>query len=232
MKFNVLAFVLFLALTVQARYPYNEWEEDYTAQGLLGAVKFDNLEFPVDDSETPETISISSLPQLGGAWTTLPAGDRIQFGLEASFLTGFRVDKINYIYLGGGGLQVDLSFRMWLFDLAGGAYVNVFADKEQRMRIYAGAGPLLSYVDYRIEKEFSDTDPSNPSPAETEDESISKSSFGTGFYARTGVEIRVHEKGLFGVGLRASWMNMDFTDIGGRSELNGLAAFVTYTAGF
>jgi hypothetical protein len=159
-------------------------------------------------------------------------GDRIQFGLEASFLTGFRVDKINYIYLGGAGLKVDLSFRMWLFDLAGGAYVNLFPDKEHRMRIYAGAGPLLSYADYRIEKEFSDTDPGNPSPTETEDETLNRSAFGAGVYARTGVEFRVHEKGLFGLGVRANWMNLDFTDINGRSDLTGLAAFITYTAGF
>jgi hypothetical protein len=232
MKYRVLTSVLLLTFSVQAEYPYNDWEEDYTAQALLGAVKFDHLKFPVDDSESPEQIKISTLPQLGGAWTTLPVGDRIQFGLEASFLTGFQVDKLNYLYFGGAGLQVDLSFRMWLFDLAGGAYLNLFPDKEHRVRIYTGAGPLLSYADYRIEKEFSDADPNNPSPTATEDESISRSAFGVGFYARTGVEFRVHEKGLFGLGMRASWMNMDFTDIGGRTELTGLAAFVTYTAGF
>jgi len=232
MKFTFMTLILLLALQAKADYPYDEWEENYTAQALLGAVRFDNLDFPVDDSESPAEISISSLPQLGGAWTTLPAGDRIQFGLEASFLTGFRVDKLNYLYLGGGGLQVDLSFRMWLFDLAGGAYVSLFADQEHRIRIYSGAGPLLSYADYRIEKEFSDADPTNPASTETEDESLSRSAFGTGFYARAGVEFRIHEKGLLGFGIRANWMKMDFTDVGGREELSGLAAFLTYTAGF
>ncbi|QBG46013.1 hypothetical protein EGM51_00765 [Verrucomicrobia bacterium S94] len=204
-------------------HKYDSWEENFTVSGLLGAVQYDDLKFSPPDADTGETekVDVSLLPQLGGAWTTLPRGERFQYGLECSFLLGFRFDKINYLTAGGGGLYVSLSTSMWTFDLAGGAYAGLFLDKGRKVRIYAGSGPLMLYAHYRTETDDGTT---------TDDDS--ESVFGLGWYARTGFEFRVHEKGMLGLGARANWAHVDFSEIGGTSEIDGIALFASYTAGF
>jgi len=202
---------------------YDFWDKNYSVQSLLGAVKYDGLEVQVEDSVEPTEVDISTIPQLGGAWTTAPNGERFQLGLECSFLLGFRFDSVNYAYLGGGGAYVSLSTSMWTFDLAGGGYANLFLDKGRKVRIYAGGGPLMNYADYRTDREYTDNTP---------EENDQESAFGLGFYARTGFEFRVNRYGMLGLGVRGTWTNADFTEISGSSELTGIAAFATFTAGF
>ena len=215
---------LLVSASVRAQlHEYDSWDETYTAQALLGAVQFEDLKLDVADSTQPKEIDFSTLPQLGGAWTTLPRGERFQYGLEASFLLGFKFDKINYLYLGGDGARVSVSTSMWLFDLAGGAYANLFLDAKRRIRLYGGAGPLIMYADYRADRDFDDEEP---------DEIERESASGLGLYARAGIEFRTHERGMFGVGARGTWSDIDLTDIGGTSDLSGIAIFASFTAGF
>lgn len=215
--------VLTLASTATAQSKYDSWNENFTSQALLGAVQYDNLKLDAPNSAGQTEIDISLLPQLGGAWSTLPKGDRLQVGLETSFLLGFRFDKINYIYAGSGGTYISLSTSMWMFDLAGGGYVNLFLDEGKKVRLYAGGGPLMLYADYRTDADYSNSDPSD---------SNHESAFGIGAYARTGFEFRVAEKGMLGLGARGTWANVDLSDAGGSSSLSGVALFATYTAGF
>ncbi|MBN2161504.1 MAG: hypothetical protein JXR25_17480 [Pontiellaceae bacterium] len=202
---------------------YDVWVEDFTAQGLIGAVRFDHLEFNIADSADARTTHLSTLPQIGGAWGTLPIGERLQFGLETAFLVGFQVDKINYLRLGGGGLQVSLSTTLWLFDLSGGAYANLYLDEAKRVRLYAGAGPLMMYANYRNDRSFSDN---SDSEVET------YTAFGVGAYARAGVEYRVENFGMVGLAVRSQWADIDLQDAGGSDSLYGTAVFATFTAGF
>jgi hypothetical protein len=207
---------------------YDTWNENYAVQALLGAIKYKDLE--VEDTEgsgDPIKIDVSAIPQLGGAWMTLPKGERFQYGLECSFLLGFRIDSVNAASVGGNGLYISLSTSMWMFDLAGGGYASLFLDKNEKFRIYAGAGPLMTYVDYRSERE------ETPDNGPTESFTTNESAFGLGVYARTGFEFRVHEAGMLGLGVRGTWSNVDLSEVSsGSSELVGTAAFVTYTAGF
>jgi hypothetical protein len=190
---------------------YNSWEENYTVQALLGAVQYENFKFDLKDSAERKEVDVSLLPQLGGAWTTLPKGDRFQYGLETSFLLGFRFDKLNYLVLGGtSGLQASIEVSMWTFDLSGGAYASLFVDPERKVRIYAGGGPLMVYADYWADRKYDD--------GITEDEKTSESAFGLGLYARAGIEFRTHEKGMLGLGARGNWSSVDFSDVGGRSS--------------
>jgi hypothetical protein len=219
-----------MALLITAAGPtagantYDVWVNDYTAQGLLGATRFENFKFNVDDSETPQEVDLATMPQFGGAWSTLPVGDHLQFGLETSFLIGLKVDKINYLYAGGSGLRVSLSSSLWMFDFAGGGYANLYLGKSRKARIYAGGGPLMMYASYRTDKDFDD--------ASVEDEIETESAFGLGLYARAGIEFRIYQAGMLGLGVRGTWSNLDFSNAGGRSDLTGVAAFATFTAGF
>lgn len=230
LKQAIGALLLFVVTAAQAQYhKYDFWEENYQVQGLLGVVQYENLKFDAPDSTTPKEVDVSLIPQFGGAWMTKPwGGDRFQAGLECSFLLGMRFDKLNYLYAGGQGIYVSLSVSMWTVDLAGGVYANIFLDSGKKVRIYAGAGPLINYANYRTESDYS-TDGTNSVPADVSD---GESAFGIGVYARTGVEFRIHYRGTVGLGARGSWSNVDFTEYGGSSELVGLAGFVTYTAGF
>jgi hypothetical protein len=218
-------------ITVQsakAQYStYDTWENNYTVQALLGAVQFENLKFEVPDSDpnAPTEVDISLLPQFGAAWGTLPKGNRFQYGLECSFLMGVRFDSLNYLYAGGGGLYASLSTSMWMFDFAGGPYANLFLDKGRKVRIYAGGGPLMTYASYRTDTEYPDDDPTKTDIIDTE------SAFGVGVYARAGFEFRLYEKGMLGLGARGTWSSVDFSDVGGNTDLVGAAAFISFTAG-
>lgn len=228
-KKSILAGLTALLITSAAQaqvkeHKYDTWEENYTVQALLGAVKYDDLQFENTDGGDTNNVDISLIPQLGGAWMTLPKGDRFQYGLECSFLLGFRFDKVNYAYLGGGGAYVSVSTSMWMVDFSGGGYANFWLT--DGIRLYGGAGPLMMYADYKSDRDYDGTDP------DVSDISDHESAFGIGLYARTGLEFRIHEYGCLGMGARWNWSNVDFSDVGGTSDLSGIAAFVTYTAGF
>ena len=211
---------LALSVTTQAQYnTYDVWENPYIVQALLGAVQFENLKLDVE-GETEE-IDLSIIPQFGAGWGTIPKGDRFQYGLECSFLMGFMADDISFIS-SGGTATIRISASMWMFDLAGGPYASLFLDKKHRVRIYAAGGPLMTYASYRSTREDSSID---------DDVDTDESAFGIGLYARTGFEFRIYEAGMLGLGLRGSWANVDLSDVGGSSDLTGIAAFVSFTAG-
>lgn len=212
---------LFLSSAATAQYhKYDDWNENYTVQALLGAVKYDDLKFTTSDGTENVEIDMSTIPQLGGAWGTIPQGDKFQYGLEASFLLGFKFDKINYAYFGENGAYVSISTSMWMIDFAGGGYANFWLTDS--MRIYGAGGPLMIFSNYRSERDYEDDTPNTTS---------TESVFGIGVYARTGIEFRVHQRGYLGLGARWNWANADFSEVGGNTKLSGIAAFVTYTAG-
>ena len=201
---------------------YNAWEEDYNVQALLGAAKFEGLKFDVDGAT--EKIDLSLFPQLGGAWGTTPIGNYFQYGLECSFLFGFMADDISLWSSSGGGTWVRISASMWMFDLAGGGYMSLYLNKSRSLRVYLAGGPLMTYFDYRTRD---DDDASIP-----EDCDQNESAFGIGVYARTGVEFRVYDAGMLGMGIRGTWNTVNLSEVGGNSDLTGVAAFVSFTAGF
>ncbi len=222
------AALVIITPSAQAQYhTYDDWENPYIVQALLGAVQFENLKLDDSSGEGDTTeIDMSLLPQLGAAWGTVPKGDRFQYGLETSFLLGFQFDDINFISAGGSGLYVSISTSMWMFDLAGGPYASLFIDKKRNVRIYAAGGPLMVYADYRSDREET---PDGSDESETFE--THESAFGLGLYARAGFEFRLYEKGMLGLGARGTWSNVDLSDVGGSTDLTGIAAFISFTAG-
>lgn len=226
MKISKLLFISSLFPIFASAALDDNWEQApavSSTQALLGAIELRDLKFDISDSATPTQTDFSLLPQFGGAWGTAPRGNRFQYGLEASFLLGARVDKLNYLYAGGGGLRISLSTSLWLFDLAGGAYANLYLDDNKKIRLYAAAGPQLMYATYRENRKFSDGSDSTSS---------SDSAFGAGAYARAGIEFRLDNAGMVGLGVRNTWSWMDFRNADNSSHLDGIAVFATYTVGF
>jgi len=216
---GLTALLLAGAVHAEQEKTYDAWNHNYIVQALIGAVQYENLKIDVDGGEAEVDLSI--IPQLGAGWGTRPKGERLQYGLECSFLLGFMADDISFTSAGSGN-YVKISADMWMFDLAGGPYASLFIDKNNKVRIYAAGGPLLTYASYRSEREEA-TIPGNVDSNE--------SAFGLGLYARTGVEFRIYDKGMLGLGVRGSWASVDLSEVGGKSELTGIAAFVSFTAG-
>lgn len=195
---------------------YDADTANYAIQALLGGARYDGLEFTTsDDGSEDVTTDMSRLPQLGGAWCTRPQGEKLQYGLEFSFLLGFKFDDVT-TYNGQHAVYVNVSSSLWLFDIAGGAYLNL--PLGEKLRLYGAAGPLMMVGLYN-----SETDYKNVTQSQTE--------FGFGAYARTGLELQVQRNAYLGAGLRGTYSNLDFSEVGGSSELKGIAVFLTYTAG-
>ena len=191
-----------------------------TVQALLGAVRYDDLIIESASGTSSQAIDISTLPQFGGVWSTAAKGDKIQFGLECSFLMGFNYGSVSYSPTPASNVYAEYS--LWTFDLAGGLYANTFLGKEEKVRIYAAGGPLLMTA-----LSYSESYHQNLIGADNYYRN-NENSFGYGLYARTGVEIRVNEYGMLGLGVRGTWVD---TDLGSINDLTGIGAFVTYTAG-
>ena len=191
-----------------------------SVQALLGAVRYDDLIIESASGTSSQAIDISTLPQFGGVWSTAAKGDKIQFGLECSFLMGFNYGSVSYSPTPASNVYAEYS--LWTFDLAGGLYANTFLGKEEKVRIYAAGGPLLMTA-----LSYSESYHQNLIGADNYYRN-NENSFGYGLYARTGVEIRVNEYGMLGLGVRGTWVNTDLSTI---SDLTGIGAFVTYTAG-
>ncbi|HSR88008.1 MAG TPA: hypothetical protein VLL07_03560, partial [Pontiella sp.] len=81
---------------------------------------------------------------------------------------------------------------------------------------------LMMYADYNSDKDLSDDT--------TDDED--ESAFGVGAYARAGLEFRVYQYGMLGMGVRSIYADIDFSEVSGTTDVRGIAAFVTFTAGF
>jgi opacity protein-like surface antigen len=115
--------------------------------------------------------------------------------------------------------------RLVLTDLFIGGFVST--DLSRKARIYAGAGPMLLVGYYKIENEEEDT---TTSTFIEEDET--ESAVGAGLYARAGIEFRVSENTMLGLGIRAFRSDLDFEDTVGRVDVEGVQAMLTYTMRF
>jgi len=207
-----------LALTALTIMLISTTTQASSIQGILGAVRYDNLEID-DGSGNAKTIDVSTMPQFGAVWSTTPKGERIQFGIEGSLLAGFNYESATYDPTVGPRVRVD--YNIWMFDLTGGLYANLFMGKNDKVRIYAAGGPLIMSS---VLHSYTFVDSVNDSYYFNRE-----SAFGYGLYARAGFEFRLHESGMIGLGVRGTWAELDLSNT---SDLTSIAAFATYTFKF
>jgi hypothetical protein len=211
-----LMFGLMIAAVAHGQYDDPE-EGNFTIQALLGGVQYSGLEFTSPGGSN--TTDMASLPQLGGAWSTKPKDEGLSFGLECTFLLGFKFDDVT-TYAGNNNIIVTSSSSLWLLDFSGGGYANLMLGN--KVRLYAAAGPLVMLSFYDSDEQYSDGSPKT---------SESETTYGFGAYARTGLEFEVHNGGYLGAGVRWNWSNLDFDNVSSDSNISGIGGFITYTAG-
>jgi len=183
-------------------------------QGFIGVGYPENVtlegggdQVEIDDSE------LDNLPVIGGGGQLKLAGESFDFGVEAMMSFAFRSD-LEAFAVGGGGATVVLDVDVLVFDIFGGPFVSkLFGD---RVRLYAGAGPIVHFLEY---SQQDDTSTMNEDT----------SGFGAGVYTRGGIEFLLPSGTLVGFGVRYSDADVDLGAGLGDFELRGVQALITVT---
>lgn len=185
------------------------------AQGLIGASFLTSVDRSggTDPPNGAQGDDLEQVPMIGGAFQHVMWGDRIDAGLEVGGTLGFQTGG-GFVAAGGGGLIIAVDIDMFLFDLFGGPFVSV--PLGEKARIYAGAGPLMQFADWDQRGEGVDQ---------------SGSGFGTGLYARTGLEFELTPHMLVGIGVRWTDSRVSLGSGLGNLDLEGTQVMITFTAG-
>ena len=188
-------------------------------QGYIGASYLSEFEVSPEGSPSIELDDdeYEILPVIGGGAQLKLAGSALDFGVEGFVAFSGRTSLEAFASSGGTTVAAfDISLLIW--EVYGGPFVSRFVG--DRLRLYAGAGPLLQWVSY----EQDDDD-------DSEDGDEDEEGFGGGVYARTGFEFLLPSRKLVGLGARWSESSIDLGEDFGDLDLSGLEVFVTYSYG-
>jgi len=193
-----------------------EWKPGQVLLHGFGGAKYLS-DFRVDRSGAP-TIELDEdeyevLPVVGGGAQMKLAGRGFDLGLEGYLSFAGRSD-LEAFAAGGGGAVVVFDVNLFLVEAYGGVFASRFLD--ERVRLHAGAGPLLQWVGY-------DQDDG------TEEEDTDGS--GGGVYARAGLEFLLPSNRLVGIAVRWSEASVDLGDELGDLDLSDLELLFTYSYG-
>jgi hypothetical protein len=186
-------------------------------QGFLGVTEYQTMErsggsFPSVDGSGE---SSAEMPLLGGGAQWKLGGEKIDFGLEAMFSFGWRANATAFA-VGSGGAAIAVDVDTFVFEIYGGPMANMFLG--DKTRVYVSAGPLMQWANYsQYSNGFFDD---------------SGSGFGTGWYARTGLEFAMADRTMLGFGVRWTDSSIDLDNGLGNLDLSGFQLMFTVTRGF
>ncbi len=180
-------------------------------QGYFGASLLDrvtvtqdgNVEVDGDDG------SLDQLPVIGGGAQWKLAGERMTLGLEGMFAFSGRANAEAFAF-GGSGAVIAIDVDLLLFDIYGGPFVSL--DLGDNTRIYGAGGPVMQFAEW--DQSF-------------EEDLQSGDGFGTGLYARTGIEFMLPSGDLIGFGVRWSETTVDLGGGLGDLEMEGVQFLFT-----
>ncbi len=182
------------------------------AQGFFGVTHFSEFEVEGGNVDGDEG-DLDQLPVLGGGGQWKLGGDRVALGLEGLLSFAWRADAKAFA-TGGGGAVVAVDVDVLIFELFGGPFASVFLN--DHLRLYGGAGPLMQWAEYDQSGPNLDGDGSG---------------FGSGWYARTGLEFVLPSGTLIGFGVRWSDTRVDLDNGLGDLEIDGFQGVVTVSQG-
>jgi opacity protein-like surface antigen len=195
------------------------WETgQLVMQGFFGANLFQTMKR--SGGSTPDVDgsdeTASQLPVIGGGGQWKLGGQGVDLGVEAMFSFSGRANA-TAVAIGGGGATIAVKVDMVLFELYGGPVANVFLGDETR--VYASAGPLMEWADFTQQNDSAGIHDAG-------------TGFGTGFYARTGIEFALRDHTMIGLGVRWSESTVDLDNSLGTLDLDGYQVVFTVTEGF
>ena len=193
------------------------WDPATAAQALFGYTEIEDDKFVFERSTSDGTVQtdLGDMPLAGLAGQHTLAGDRVRLGIEGGTLFGWRSQVSNF-FSGDGTLLVGLDTDLVLTELFFGGFVS--AGLGDAVRLWAGAGPQLTWAWADVRTEVSDD---------------TESAFGSGSYWRAGIEFRLKDGSLLGVSLREFDAELDFGgNIGDLGRVDGTQWMITYTTGW
>jgi hypothetical protein len=195
-----------------------QWHEGQVImQGFFGVNEYDTMKVKHGNVDIDGSGEDSAeLPTIGGGAQFKLGGKRIDFGLELMFSFAWRANA-TAIAVGSGGAAVAVDISTFTTELYGGPFANLFLG--DKARIYASVGPMLQWASY-------DQDAGDFGVVHD-----SGSGFGTGFYARTGIEFMLTNRSMLGLGVRWSESEVDLGSTGDL-ELDGIQWALTVSHGF
>ncbi len=213
----LVAFLLPVGV-VGAMEPFRATE----VQGLIGATFWDEDEmtFQQAGGGVVAESDLSRMPTLGGVWNGGLAEAGSGLGWEIGGLVSWVTDDANVASVNGVGV-VAIDTSLVVIDLFLGLRLDALFD-EDRLRVYASAGPALMFG--LADDERSEILATGSRTIIIDD---SESSFGVGGYARAGIEYRF---GLFdsvGVQVRGVRSELDFDETLGEVEITGITTAIT-----
>ncbi len=194
-------------------------------QVMLGAVRYSDLNLNYQSSNYPSVEATSTftwMPLLGVSGGMPIIKNPVAFGIEGGAFFSWMSDSVRASG-GDGSISVHIDNQLYLLDLFIGPYVS--AEIAKRVRVYGGLGPLLMFGQNNNQSnEYVST------PQATYD-SYNSSSFGPGLYARTGIEFRLKNNSWMGVGVRGFLSRLNFSNVSGQTDVNGIQLMITYSVG-
>jgi hypothetical protein len=202
----------------------DDWTNDLHFQVMLGATHFSDLtveEQSTADSTVEAESEISLMPELGICGGIPILKGSVDLGLEGGVLFGWRNDDVTAVGH-DGTVRLHIDNQLYLFDFFVGPYASAMLGK--RIRIYAGAGPLLMVGQY---DKSSDEEVSEESGHIKEDERSMIS--GAGLYARTGIEYKFEDGSFMGLCVRGFKSRLDFEHLPEDTDVDGLQFLITFS---
>jgi hypothetical protein len=186
-------------------------------QALVGVNLLDPGELVLEDVDDgdPGAFAVaeySAMPSVGVAGMQPLTHDPLHVGLEGTLFFSWWVDEAETFASG----DVDVDTRLLITDLGIGPYVSTSMGRN--VRAYAGAGAAFLFAALDVESDAAEDDPDSWS-------------FGVGGYARAGLELRLGDGSLLGLGVRGVAADLDFDGDHPDAAADGLQVFLTYTTG-
>jgi hypothetical protein len=113
----------------------------------------------------------------------------------------------------GGNVRVEIDNKWFVFDYYGGGYIA--ANVANRLRLYAGAGPMLIYGSWEFE----------PDDNDDQYEDNTESHLSAGIYGRAGLELTIIERMSIGAGVRGIASGLEFNDSPEKIKFEGPQIF-------
>jgi opacity protein-like surface antigen len=202
-----------ITLTLNAYVMADEIEENMNIQFILAQMTLEEKDPDVQDDDY-------ELLYLGVAAQQPLNENRLTYGLETGALLTWDNETRHIRASGGssgGSATIVIENQMFLFDYFFGGFVSV--EFARRLRIYAGAGPLIVYGSRGI----------TPEEEEEEEDTSQETESGTslGVYARAGLEFEIVDNLRIGAGLRSMTSNLEFEDESGKIRVEGTQYYIS-----
>jgi hypothetical protein len=201
---------------------------DTMVQVMLGTVRYSNLNLNYQSTTDPSleaTSTFTWMPLLGVSGGIPLMQNPVTLGFEGGVLFSWMTDTVR-ANSANGSINIHVDNQLYLLDLFIGPYVS--AEIKKRVRVYGGLGPLLMFGQNNNQaSEY----PEYPNTAQPTYVSNNSSAFGPGLYTRTGIEFRLKNNSWMGVGVRGFTSRLNFNNVSGTTDVNGIQLMITYSIG-